>query len=214
VPAAVAPGSLRDLPVRPAGTRARSGNAMHRSRTAILQAAGHCVERYGVRRTTMGDIALKAGVAKATLYNHFRTKDDVLAALLQAHVARLGGACREVAAGRPLPAAVPGLAGPDVGSGLGAALRVAAAAVAASGPLRRVVADEPELAAALATPTVGAAWDLVRGQVVDVLAAAGARADRPAVDLVLRWLAGQVLWPASAEEVALAAPLLGAGLAP
>ena len=67
-----------DAPQRQIGTRTRSGNAMLRTRGNLLEATAHCVERYGVRRTTMGDIALKAVVAKATLYNHFRTKHYLL----------------------------------------------------------------------------------------------------------------------------------------
>ena len=30
----------------------------------------------------MGDIAMLAGIAKATLYNHFRTRDDVYLAVV------------------------------------------------------------------------------------------------------------------------------------
>ena len=187
---------------------------MHRSRAAILDAAARCVERHGVGGTTMAGIADTASVAKATLYNHFRTKDDVLGALVTARVDALAEACRAVAVGRPLPAAAPGLVPPDVGAGLGAALRVAAGALASSGPLRRVAADEPAVAARLATPGQGPFWDAVCGHVTGVLADAGARHDRAAVDLVLRWLAAQVLAPASADEVALAAALLEAGLTP
>jgi len=39
----------------------------------------------------MNDIAAQAGVAKATLYNHFRTKDDVWSALVEAEVRALAG---------------------------------------------------------------------------------------------------------------------------
>lgn len=202
-----------DLPLRPAGTRARSGNAMLRTRSALLDAAAHCVERYGVRRTTMGDVALKAAVAKATLYNHFRTKDDLLAALVASRVAALTASCEAVAAGRPpvVPAAGD-IGSHDVGAGLAAALRCAAAGLAADRPLRRTVTDEPVLAARLATPGDGRGWDAVRGHVAGVLETAGAPADRAAVDVVLRWLVSQVLWPAGADEVALAAELLERGL--
>lgn len=206
------PASASDVPVRPAGTRARSGNAMARTRGALLEATAHCVERYGVRRATMGDIALKAAVAKATLYNHFRTKDDVLVALVDARTATLATLCEAVAAGRPL-AVVDGLGSPDLGRGLAAALRVAAAALATDGPLRRVVADEPGLAAALAAPTDSRTWSAVRARVARVLTAAGVPADPVAVDVVLRWLTSQVLWPAPPQEAADAAELIAGTLA-
>ena len=95
-----------DAPVRAAGLRTRSGNAMQRTRTAILDAALDCIATQGVRRTTMTDLATAGGVAKATLYNHFRTKDDVLAALVDAQVASLAEACRVVAAEVGLAAAL------------------------------------------------------------------------------------------------------------
>jgi AcrR family transcriptional regulator len=205
------PARASDLPQRAAGTRSRSGNAMHRTRAALLDATEHCLERYGARRTTMGDVALKAAVAKATLYNHFRTKDDLLGALAAARVEELGLACREVAAGRPLPRPLPGTDGVDAGTGLAAALQVAAATLAAWPVLRRLVTEEPALAARLAAPGPrgsAAAHDAVRA----VLAAAGADDGAPAVDLVLRWLVSQVLWPAPAAETLVTTELLTAAL--
>ncbi|MCW2607721.1 MAG: Transcriptional regulator, TetR family, partial [Frankiales bacterium] len=92
---------------------------MGRTRTAILAAAAACVEQQGVRRTTMGDVAMMSGVAKATLYNHFRTKDDVLAALVEHEVVRLGQLCAQT-------------------EGLEQALAVAALGVSAHGALRAV----------------------------------------------------------------------------
>ncbi|MDX6225062.1 MAG: TetR/AcrR family transcriptional regulator, partial [Frankiales bacterium] len=76
--------SPSDAPVRATGTRTRSGNAMLRTRAAILDGAERCIERDGIRRTTMSDVSGEAKVAKATLYNHFRTKDDVMSALVLA----------------------------------------------------------------------------------------------------------------------------------
>src|SRR3954467_2543487 len=78
---------------RPRGTRSRAGNAMERTRANVLAAAARCVAKYGSRRTTMGDIATTSGVAKATIYNHFRTKDDVYVALVDAEVRGLGDRC-------------------------------------------------------------------------------------------------------------------------
>jgi AcrR family transcriptional regulator len=209
-PDAVDAARASDAPVREPGTRARSGNAMARTRGAILEAAARCVERYGVRRTTMSDVATQASVAKATLYNHFRTKDDVLAALVEARVGALRDACVEVAAGRHAPP-VPGLPGPS-GSGLAAALEHAASVLAGSGPLRRVAADEPAALAVVAVPGSGRTWDAVRTAVVDVLEAAEVPGTPVVGDLVLRWLVAQATWPGTREEVALGAALLERGL--
>lgn len=203
--------SPSDAPVRLPGVRTRSGNAMPRTRTAILAAASHCVERYGVRRTAMGDVALKAAVAKATLYNHFRTKDDLLTALLDLRVAELAAQCEALAAGRADPRPVPGLPTPDRGRGLQPALQHAAAALASCAALRRVVADEPAVAARLMAPAQGRSWDAVRSAVAAVLRAAGAPVTPDGVDVVLRWLVSQVLWPATPEQAELGAALLARG---
>src|SRR3954447_25997802 len=75
------PSSLSGAEPRPA-SRTRSGNGMTRSRACILSGAAKCIAKYGTRKTTMGDIAREGGTAKATVYNHFRTKRHVYAALL------------------------------------------------------------------------------------------------------------------------------------
>lgn len=191
-----------DAPVRAAGLRTRSGNAMQRTRTAILDAALDCLATQGVRRTTMTDLAVVGGIAKATLYNHFRTKDDVLAALVDAQVAALGEACAVVAT--------------EVG--LTAALEHAAAQLAGIPALRRVADEEPALLAALAAPGDGRGWESARTSVAAVLSAGGAQAGEAEVELVLRWLLSQLHWPAGPASAALlagslAAPGSGAGTA-
>jgi AcrR family transcriptional regulator len=80
-------------PRRSGGTRSRAGNAMARTRAGLLDGARRAVGARGTRRTTMNDIAAQAGVAKATLYNHFRTKDDVWSALVEAEVRALAAEC-------------------------------------------------------------------------------------------------------------------------
>ena len=99
------------------------------TRAGILSGAASCVARYGTRKTTMGDIAREGGVAKATLYNHFRTKDDVLAALLASQVDELVDPLR-----RRRRAAGHG-AGADVGARHGRGVRLRAPGAAA--PRRR-----------------------------------------------------------------------------
>ncbi len=48
----------------------------------IIEQAIEILSRYGVRRTTMGDIADHAGVSRQTLYTHFSNKDEVLRAAI------------------------------------------------------------------------------------------------------------------------------------
>jgi AcrR family transcriptional regulator len=188
-----------DAPVREPGTRARSGNAMARTRSALLEAAHACLAKYGIRKTTMVDVASSSGVAKATLYNHFRTKDDLLVALVEERVAALASVALSV----------------TVAEGLSAGLGHAADLLAQDGALRRAAFEEPALLAPLARPSGARAWSLARDGVAAVLGAGGVTAGSAEVDLVLRWFTGQLLWPADASAaLALAERLTGDGVAP
>ncbi|MEO1193896.1 MAG: helix-turn-helix domain-containing protein [Pseudomonadota bacterium] len=49
----------------------------------IIEAAVRLFLRYGVKRTSMNDIALEAGIARQTLYNAFSNKDEVMRATIR-----------------------------------------------------------------------------------------------------------------------------------
>jgi AcrR family transcriptional regulator len=175
-------------PRRAAGTRSRAGNAMDRTRAALLDGARRAVEVSGTR-ITMAQVAAAAGVAKATLYNHFRTREAVLAALLEDEVQRL-------------------IAAPE---GASAADRLVGAARALSEhPLLRALARvEPATVAALAAVDLAVpGWRTARGAVADALAAER----RAGAELVLRWLSTFVLTPAAPAEIAAEVAVLMAGL--
>lgn len=52
------------------------------TRQRIIDAAYECIWRSGFARTSLDTIALRAGVTKRTLYSYFRSKDDLLEAVL------------------------------------------------------------------------------------------------------------------------------------
>jgi AcrR family transcriptional regulator len=162
-------------PVRERGLRSRAGNAMARTRSAVLDGTARAVEKHGARRTSMSDIATLSGIAKGTLYNHFRTKDDVYAATLQAGVESLAEECTTVAR-----------------DDLADALALAAERLGSHPALRRITTDEPAVRAALTTVGDDRGWDIARTAVRDVLVAAGADSSGASVDCVLRWLASFV----------------------
>lgn len=54
------------------------------TRARILEATGKLFYREGIRSVSMDDVAARAGVTKRTLYYHFRSKDDLIAANLGA----------------------------------------------------------------------------------------------------------------------------------
>jgi AcrR family transcriptional regulator len=169
---------------------------MGRTRGALLGATADCVARYGIRKTTMVDVASKSGVAKATLYNHFRTKDDVLAAVVEQQVADLVGACVTTASS----------------TGLVEALVHMAAVLGGHPALRKAAEGEQQLLAPLMTPSAARGWQLGREGVAAVLTAGGAPSTATDVENVLRWCVSQVLWPLTAEEARPAAEALVRGL--
>src|SRR5712691_86922 len=49
----------------------------------ILDAAAELILRWGYRKTTIDDIAKQAGVAKGTIYLHWKTREDLFQALIR-----------------------------------------------------------------------------------------------------------------------------------
>lgn len=175
-------------PVRQAGTRSRAGNAMSRTRAALLDGARRAVESSGTK-ITMAQVAASAGVAKATLYNHFRTREAVLAALVQDEVAALV----EQFGDRPLADSLAG----------------AATAICRHPLLRTLARRESDTLARIGTiDGASDGWRAARDAVSDALTRAG----RGGADTVLRWLGSFVLTPATAAQIADDLAILVAGL--
>ena len=63
-------------------------------RGEILTAAGMVFGQYGLRKTTMGDLLREAGVARATLYKYFSSKEEVFRAVVEREVEDILGAVR------------------------------------------------------------------------------------------------------------------------
>jgi len=53
-------------------------------KSTVIQAAIEVFIQYGVKKTSMADIATRAGVSRQTLYVNFEGKDEMLAAAMQA----------------------------------------------------------------------------------------------------------------------------------
>ena len=156
-------------PAHVPGAHTRGGNAMNRTRAGLLDGASRAFAEQGVRRSTMQSVAAAAGVAKATLYNHFRTKDDVTAALLATELERLTALAAEL----PVEAALAALSD-ELG---------------AHPVLRRLAETEPEVLTSLvAVPAER--W----AALVERLGAA-LGVDGESAELAARWLLGVVVQP-------------------
>jgi AcrR family transcriptional regulator len=75
------------------GKRARNKQA---NRAAILEAAREVFVAHGYDGVTIRDVIRRTELASGTFYNYFRTKEDVLRALIEAHVQDLTAELRRV----------------------------------------------------------------------------------------------------------------------
>lgn len=74
-------------------------------RERLVAAACELVYRQGVERTTLADIAQAADVRVGNVYYYFKTKDDIIAAVVQARVDELEAAFATLERGHRSPAA-------------------------------------------------------------------------------------------------------------
>lgn len=66
-------------------TRGWSGlppNGPEEAKSRLMDAAIACLQRFGLEKTGVGDIAAAAGITKPTLYAYFESRDDLLHAAL------------------------------------------------------------------------------------------------------------------------------------
>jgi AcrR family transcriptional regulator len=63
--------------------------ANERTNKRWLDAAASCYTRFGLAKTTVEDVARAAGVSRATLYRHFKNRDELLVAVIAREAGRL-----------------------------------------------------------------------------------------------------------------------------
>src|SRR5215469_18213871 len=68
----------------PAATERRPGK-----RERLVAAATQLLYQQGIERTTLADIASAADVPAGNVYYYFKTKDDVIAAVIEAHARQI-----------------------------------------------------------------------------------------------------------------------------
>jgi len=72
-------------------------------RNEILNAADELFGQKGFDGTSTNDILEKVGIARGTLYHHFKSKEDIMDALIERYSVRLLGAAQEIAADKSIP---------------------------------------------------------------------------------------------------------------
>ena len=69
----------------------------------ILDVAADLFNRDGFDKTTISAIIDKAEIARGTIYYHFKSKEDILDALIQRHNTALLNAAKQIAADKSIP---------------------------------------------------------------------------------------------------------------
>ena len=72
-------------------------------RNEILDAVDELFGQKGFDGTSTNDILEKVGIARGTLYYHFKSKEDIMDALIDRYSVRLLGAAQEIAADKSIP---------------------------------------------------------------------------------------------------------------
>ncbi|GIQ71371.1 TetR/AcrR family transcriptional regulator [Xylanibacillus composti] len=72
-------------------------------RNEILDAADELFGQKGFDGTSTNDILDKVGIARGTLYHHFKSKEDIMDALIERYSVRLLSAGRRIAADKTIP---------------------------------------------------------------------------------------------------------------
>jgi AcrR family transcriptional regulator len=65
------------------------------ARERILAAAERCIDRHGIRKTTMDDVASEVGLTRPNVYRYFADRDDLLIELITRHARALFGRARK-----------------------------------------------------------------------------------------------------------------------
>jgi AcrR family transcriptional regulator len=74
----------RSSPSQPAAPKSADD-----ARERILAAAERCIDRHGIRKTTMDDVACEVGLSRPSVYRYFADRDDLLIELIVRHARAL-----------------------------------------------------------------------------------------------------------------------------
>jgi AcrR family transcriptional regulator len=154
-----------------------------RTQSAILNGTKSLIATVGLAKMSMIEIADTSEVSRATLYNHFRDKDSVIAALCESECARL------IAIAQSAPNATD-------------ALELLSIQISTDGALAKMRLNDPAPLALGLAKTDTPLWS----SMADALAAI--TGSQVLADCALRWLIGQVLQPLTPEDSRLQAELL------
>jgi AcrR family transcriptional regulator len=154
-----------------------------RTQSAILEGAKNLITTVGLAKMSMIEIADTSQVSRATLYNHYRDKESVLAALCDSEIRRL--------------VAIAHIASNPTG-----ALEALSLAVSSDAALAHMRTNDPAPLAQVLSATANPLWAQFNGALAIILKS------QILADLAMRWLVGQVLQPLTPQDSRLQAEFL------
>ena len=157
-------------------TYARQRDTSNKSRVAILAGAKLVIARVGNYQSNIADIAVSAQVSKATIYNQFADKAEMMESLVESEVIRLTELALAATSRQE-------------------ALALLSTAISQDLSLRKLVETDPSDIAKLVTITNHPIWVLAHQGIAKVFGA-----DSAACGVILRWLIGQIASPITQEE--------------
>ena len=165
------------MPAQPAlANYARQNATSNKSRVAIFAGAKAVIAQVGNYQSNIADIALRAQVSKATIYNQFADKAEMIEQLVESEVARL------------ITLALSANSRQE-------GLYLLSTSISQDEALRRLVETDPNDIAKLVTISTHPTWVLAHQGVAKVFGA-----DTAICGLILRWLIGQIGSPITKEE--------------
>ena len=142
-----------------------------RSRKAILAGAKEVISSVGSYESLMNEIAERAEVSRATIYNHFSDRDELMSALLASEVERLIAIAKGAKSRQE-------------------ALLELSRAISDDTALAKMVETDAKDIVSITTITDHPLWIEIHRAAADVFGA-----DENNVGLILRWLIAQVTSP-------------------
>jgi len=155
---------------------ARQTLTSNKSRAAIFKGAKGVITEVGSYQSNIADIAARAQVSKATIYNQFADKAEMMECLVEAEVMRL----IDLALGA---------------SSRQEALYLLSMEISQDAALRKLVETDPLDIAKLVTISPHPIWVLVHQGIAKVFGA-----DSATHGVILRWLIGQISSPITQAE--------------
>ncbi len=164
------------MSAQPALNYARQIATSNRSRAAIFTGAKSIIAEVGNYQSNISDIALRSQVSKATIYNQFADKAEMMECLVESEVLRLTAA----ALGAPSRQV---------------ALETLSISISQDLALRKLVETDPTDIAKLVTITDHPTWLVAHQGIAKIFGV-----DSAACGVILRWLIGQIASPITQEE--------------